>query len=111
MKVLVLGGTGTVGSQVLRELLERECKVNVLTRSDDRAKNLPKSAQALIGDLLDPETVRKIFNKIDAVFLLNAVSPTETHEGLMAINGARLAGVKRIVYLSAGDAFFKTHYY
>ncbi len=32
MKVLVLGGTGTVGSQVLRELLERECKVRVPKR-------------------------------------------------------------------------------
>lgn len=100
MKVLVLGGTGTVGSQVLDELLNRECEVDVLTRSGDRAQNLPKNSHAVIGDLLDPVTVRSIFKKIDAVFLLNAVSPTETHEGLMAVNGARLAGVKRIVYLS-----------
>ena len=100
MNVLVLGGTGTVGSQVFHELLKRECEVTVLTRSGDRAKNLPKNAHAVIGDLLDPETVRSIFKKIDTVFLLNAVSPTETHEGLMAVNGARLAGVKRIVYLS-----------
>jgi hypothetical protein len=35
--------------------------------------------------------------------LLNAVSPTETHEGLMAVNSARMAGVKRIVYLSVAD--------
>ncbi|MFO7686646.1 MAG: NmrA family NAD(P)-binding protein [Desulfobacterales bacterium] len=100
MKVLVLGGTGTVGSQVLRELLEREHEVSVLTRSGDHAQNLPKNAHVVVGDLIDPKTVRFIFNNIDAVFLLNAVSPTETHEGLMAVNGAILAGVKRIVYLS-----------
>ncbi len=32
MNVLVLGGTGTVGSQVARELLERGADVSVLTR-------------------------------------------------------------------------------
>ena len=41
---------------------------------------------------------------MDAVFLLNAVSATECHEGLMAVNGCRLGGVKKIVYLSVQDA-------
>jgi len=61
VNVLVLGGTGTVGSQVFHELLKRECEVTVLTRSGDRAKNLPKNAHAVIGGLLDPVTVRSIF--------------------------------------------------
>jgi uncharacterized protein YbjT (DUF2867 family) len=100
MKILVVGGTGTVGSQVVRQLLARNVNPQVLTRSIDRSKNLPQGAQGIIGDLLEPSTVRSVFNGIDALFLLNAVSTTETHEGLMAVNGARMAGVKRLVYLS-----------
>ena len=98
MKVLVLGGTGTVGSQVARDLLARGVEVSVLTR--DPKKPLPPGAKAVAGDLLDPATIRTAFLGMDGVFLLNAVSATECHEGLMAVNGARMAGVKKVVYLS-----------
>ena len=98
MKVLVLGGTGMVGSQVGRDLLARGAEVLVLTR--DPKKPLPPGAKAVAGDLLDPATIRTAFLGMDGVFLLNAVSATECHEGLMAVNGARMAGVKKVVYLS-----------
>ncbi|HMA29025.1 MAG TPA: NmrA family NAD(P)-binding protein [Thermoanaerobaculia bacterium] len=101
MKVLVLGGTGTVGSQVVRELLSRGADVSVLTR--DLEKPLPPGVRAIEGDLLDPATARSAFAGMDGIFLLNAVSATECHEGLMAVNGARLGGVKKIVYLSVHE--------
>jgi uncharacterized protein YbjT (DUF2867 family) len=100
MKILVIGGTGTVGSQVVRELLTRKEIVRVLTRSADKAKGLPAEAQGVIGDLLDPNTVRSVFKGVDGVFMLIAVSTTETHEGIMAVNGMCMAGVKRLVYMS-----------
>jgi uncharacterized protein YbjT (DUF2867 family) len=100
MKILVLGGTGVVGSQVVKELLARKVEVTVLTRKPEHESALPSGARGVVGDLLDPGTVRSAFRGRDALFLLNAVSPTETHEGLMAVNGARLGDVKRIAYLS-----------
>ena len=100
MKVLVIGGTGTVGSQVVRELVTRGADVTVLTRDPGKAKGLPQAARLVRGDLLDPATVRSVFTGMEGVFLLNAVSATESHEGLMAVNGARMAGVARIAYLS-----------
>jgi uncharacterized protein YbjT (DUF2867 family) len=102
VKVLVLGGTGTVGSHVVRDLLARGAGVSVLTR--DPKKSLPPGAKAVAGDLLAPATVRSAFLGMDGVFLLNAVSATECHEGLMAVNGARMAGVKKVVYMSVQDA-------
>lgn len=102
MKVLVLGGTGTVGSQVARDLLARGAEVSVLTR--DPKKPLPPGAKAVAGDLLDPATIRTAFLGMEGVFLLNAVSATECHEGLMAVNGARMAGVKKVVYMSVQGA-------
>jgi uncharacterized protein YbjT (DUF2867 family) len=98
MKALVLGGTGTVGSQVVRELLARGAEVSVLTR--DPKKPLQAGARAVVGDLLDPGTIRTAFPGHDAVFLLTALSAAECHEGLMAVNGCRLGGVKKIVFLS-----------
>lgn len=103
MKTLVLGGTGTVGSQVVRELLARKVDVHVLTRDAGKAKSLPAGVKGIVGDLLDPNTVRTAFKGMDSVFLINPVSTTEANEGLMAINGARLAGVKHIVYVSVHD--------
>jgi len=99
MSILVTGGTGTVGSQVVRELVARGASVKVLTRDPAKAK-LPVGVTAVHGDLTQPETVRRVFNDVDAVFLLNGVSITEAHEGLLAVSGMKLSGVKRLVYLS-----------
>ena len=109
MKILVIGGTGTVGSQVVRELQARKADVSVLTRSPEKAKALPAGVKGVTGDLLDVETIRSIVRGMDAVFLLNGLSPSETHEGLLALNGARLAGVKRIVYLSIHNLESASH--
>ncbi|HQQ77538.1 MAG TPA: NmrA family NAD(P)-binding protein [Thermoanaerobaculia bacterium] len=98
MNVLVLGGTGTVGSQVVRELLKRGADVSVLTR--DAKKPLAAGAKPVAGDLLDPSTIRSAFAGRDAVFLLTALGAGECHEGLMAVNGCRLGGVKKVVFLS-----------
>lgn len=102
MKILVTGGTGTVGSQVAKELLARKVDVSVLTR--DASKALPAGVKAVLGNLQEVATVRRVFAGFDAVFLLNVVGLAEASEGLMALTGMRLAGVKRIVYLSVHHA-------
>jgi uncharacterized protein YbjT (DUF2867 family) len=99
MKTLVVGGTGTVGSEVVRQLLARGESVSVLTRSPEHAQKLPRGAIGVVGDLLDPSKLG-VFAGMEAVFLLNPVSTTESFEGLLGVNGARDAGVERIVYLS-----------
>lgn len=101
MSYLILGGTGTVGSEVVKGLLARRESVRVLTRSEEKAASLPGG---VVGDLLDPSTFERVFSDVDGMFLLNAVTPTELQEGLAAVNEARRAGVRRIVYLSIHDA-------
>lgn len=100
MRVLVTGGTGTVGSQVVRALLERGADVQVLTRDSAGAAGLPAGVKAVEGNLLEPATVRRVFSDVDGVFLLNAVGQTEAQEALMAVSGMRLARVAHVVYLS-----------
>lgn len=102
MKILVTGGTGTVGSQVVKELLARKADVRVLTR--DASKPLPTGVTAVQGNLQGVASLRQIFRGIDAVFLLNAVSLTEASEALMAVTAMRQAGVKKVVYMSVHHA-------
>jgi uncharacterized protein YbjT (DUF2867 family) len=104
MNVLVTGGTGTVGSQVVRELISRGAGVSVLTRDAAKTTKLPKGVKPVEGNLLEPATVRRAFADVDGVFLLNPVSQTEVSEGLMAVMGMRQARLKRLVYLSVQHA-------
>ena len=100
MRVLVVGGTGMVGSEVARQLAAKGVEVHVLTRDPSKTEGLPRGAKPVKGDSLDPATIRSAFTEMDGLFLLNPVSATEAHEGLMAVNGARLAGIRRVAYLS-----------
>ncbi|MDQ2870695.1 MAG: NmrA family NAD(P)-binding protein [Acidobacteriota bacterium] len=103
MRHLILGGTGTVGSVVVRGLLEKGETVRVLTRSADRAQALPKGAEVVLGDLTDPATYDKIFTGDDTLFLLTANGPTDLMEGLAAVNEAKRTKAKRVVHLSIHD--------
>src|SRR5665213_1408807 len=108
MKVLVIGSTGTVGSAVVEELKKRGASVFALTRNAERAKEMPSGVTGVVGDLLDPASLG-VFKGMDGVFLLNPVGPTEAHEGLMAVNGARGAHVHKLVYMSVHDLDKASH--
>ena len=103
MSILVTGGTGQVGSLVVKELVARGADVKILTRDPGKV-HAAKGITAVAGDLLEPATVKRVFDGVDGVFLLNAVSRTESSEALMAITGMRFTGVTRVVYLSVQDA-------
>lgn len=104
MKHLVLGGTGTVGSLVVHGLVARGESVRVLTRNADRAKALPKGAEAVLGDLVDPGTYASIFDGgYDSLFLLTANGPTDLMEGLGAVHEAKRTRIGRVVHLSIHD--------
>lgn len=100
--ILVIGGTGTVGTLVVRELQARNAQVKVLTRNPDKV--LPKGVVRAVGDLLEPDTIRSVFQGVDSVYMANPSGPSEAHEGLNAIVGAKAAGVKRFVYQSVFGA-------
>lgn len=100
MEVLVVGGTGTVGSEVVRLLLERGVNVRVMARSADSLKRLPRGARGVAADLAEPDSLGAAFEGVDRAFLITALSPEETKHGLAAVRAAREAGVGRAVYQS-----------
>jgi uncharacterized protein YbjT (DUF2867 family) len=55
--ILVAGGTGTLGTRLVRRLSDRGRTVRVLTRDPARAAHLPTTVQTLAGDLRDRAAV------------------------------------------------------
>ena len=102
MTILVTGATGTVGRQVVQQLVQRAASVRALVRDPARARQagLPAGVELAKGDLLDVDSLRSAFKGVSTLFLLNAVTPDEFTQALVALNLAREAGIERIVYLS-----------
>jgi uncharacterized protein YbjT (DUF2867 family) len=99
MTIIVTGATGTIGSEVVAQLVARGADVRALVRDPAKAK-LPAGVALAKGDLTDVESVRAALHGVRSLFLLNAVVPDEFTQALIALNLAREAGVERIVYLS-----------
>jgi uncharacterized protein YbjT (DUF2867 family) len=99
MTILVTGATGQVGRQVIEQLVKRGASVRALVRDPAKAA-FPASVSVVQGDLLDPDSLRRAYEGVSTLFLLNAVAPDEFTQALIALNVARECGVERLVYLS-----------
>ncbi|WP_252106386.1 MULTISPECIES: NmrA family NAD(P)-binding protein [unclassified Halomonas] len=103
MTILVIGATGRVGRHVVEQLVTRDTRVRVLTR--DAAKAFfPEGVEVVQGELLDIDALRRAFDGISTLFLLNAVTDDEFTQAIITLNIAREAGVERVVYLSVFGA-------
>src|SRR3984893_867268 len=98
MRICEIGGAGHVGSEVVKELLKRNAEVDVLVRQ--KGTRVPEGANAVVGDLLDLAFLEKALEGIDKVYLLNAVTPDELTQALIAYDLAKKLKVKHIVYHS-----------
>src|SRR6202046_1429769 len=98
MKILVTGGTGRVGSEVVKELQKRNADIRLLVRKADAP--MVAGVEAAIGDLLDPVSVEKAMDGVDKLYLLNAVLPDELTQGLIAYDLAKKLKLSHVVYHS-----------
>ncbi len=103
-KIVVIGGTGTVGSRTVEELLKRGAEVRVMTRSSSRIGGLPKGVEGVTGSMLQPESLPAVFAGADKLFLITPLDRDETAQGIDAVDAAVAAGIRRIVYLSVHQA-------
>ena len=95
--VLCLGGTGTVGSEVVSRLVARGASVRCMTRDADVAGTSKDGVRFVWGDLEKPESLPPVFDGANRVHLLTPLHPREAELGAAAVEAAVRAGADRIV--------------
>ena len=100
MTVLVIGGTGSVGKEVMAGLGHAGLIARCMSRYPAKLQNLPQGVEGCVADLEKPTTLKAAFGNVDAVFLMTALSRNETLQGMAAVSAAKKAGVSKLVYLS-----------
>ena len=113
MKVLVTGGSGQVGSRLVRQLLERSHEVRVTAWAKDPAleRLAGLELETLEGDLTDPPFVRRAVQGVDAVVhTANLVGPYFENNVQTTLEVARACGeqadaLDRFVYVSSSGVF------
>jgi uncharacterized protein YbjT (DUF2867 family) len=104
MTILVTGGTGKVGSEVIKELSKRGAKVRALVRKMGPSAQFPQGVEVVVGDMLDPVSVLKALDGVEKLYLLNGVSADELTQGLIAYGLAKKLKLKHVVYHSVFKA-------
>ena len=109
MKLLIIGATGTLGRQIVRQALDEGNEVRCLIRSYSRASFLKEWGAELIGgNLCKPKTLIPALEGVDAVIDAATSRPTDSlsikqvdWEGKVSLIQALVAqGVERFVFLS-----------
>lgn len=103
MTIVVTGSTGTIGSKLVAQLASAGAHVRALARSPGKC-HFPDAVEVVEGDLSDVPSVQRALSGARTLFLLNAVSPDELNQALVALNLAQSEGIRRIVYLSVTRA-------
>ncbi len=80
MKILVVGGTGFIGSSLARELSDRGHEVTILARDPEKA-DLPADVARVAGDVTDYDSIEGAFEGQEAVVFLPALSPLFKPDG------------------------------
>jgi NADH dehydrogenase len=114
--LLLTGATGSVGSRLLPQLLERGDDVRCLVREPRRLGPQRVDVQIALGDLgemSDPYLVRQALRGVDTVIHLAATIRDQPPHRIEELNGlatvrllraAERSGVKRFIFFSALNA-------
>jgi len=98
--IAVTGASGDLGGRVARELATRGVEQRLIVRDLARAPQLP-GADVAVAEYEDSEAMAKALDGMGTLFLVSGhEGPERISLHRKAIEGARLAGVERIVYTS-----------
>jgi uncharacterized protein YbjT (DUF2867 family) len=105
--ILVIGATGTVGSEVVKQLSSDSANfiIRAAVHSVESAKKIDfPGVEVIQMDYNKPESLSKAFSNTDRLFLLTHPSPNTVEQESNMIKEAKKAGIKHIVKQSAMGA-------
>lgn len=121
-KILVTGGAGFIGSELVAQLVTQGKQViivdNLVNGQRENLEGLPENQyQLVVADVRDEQRMLTLMQEVDIVFHLACLgvrhsihSPYENHDvnatgTLKLLSAARTGGVNRFVYVSSSEVY------
>ncbi len=110
---LVIGGTGFLGGEIIKQLARRGERVRVLSRQEHK---VPEGVDVIQGDITDPESLKRACDGIETVYhtaSLPSISlqwepfyRTNVVGAENVVDACAAAGVRKLVYTSSASVVF-----
>ncbi len=98
MKAFVAGATGETGRRIVKELVQRGIPVRAMVRDREKASTvLPSEAEIVVGDVLQPESLKAAIGDSTVVFLATGATPSFDPTGPYKVD---YEGTKNLVDLA-----------